>query len=210
MAPDHYSTLGVSKTAAPEEIRRAYRKLAVSLHPDRNTSSGADARFKGLTEAYETLSDPGKKGKYDREREEALRPKPAPNYPVADAPINMDLEAHEIVNGCGKTVTVSRPRRCPDCRGSGHVSGQFYNICQLCQGAGCQPCGFTGNKCCARCWGTGNDRELTTIVVQVPAGVVPHGRQKFVAHGNLWGLQGPFYIWANVGFKTKQPGIIMY
>jgi len=63
---DYYQTLGVSKSASPEEIKKAYRKLALKYHPDRNQGDkGAEAKFKDISEAYAVLSDPEKKKKYD-------------------------------------------------------------------------------------------------------------------------------------------------
>ncbi len=61
---DYYEILGVSKTASAEEIKRAYRKLALQHHPDK--TGGDDTRFKELGEAYEVLSDTGKKQQYDQ------------------------------------------------------------------------------------------------------------------------------------------------
>ena len=63
---DFYTLLGVSRTASEVEIKRAYRKLAMEYHPDRNSSPGAEARFKEITEAYEVLRDPEKRSSYDR------------------------------------------------------------------------------------------------------------------------------------------------
>ncbi len=61
---DYYQTLGVSKSATGEEIKRAYRKLAHEHHPDKN--KGNDAKFKEINEAYQVLSDPNKRTQYDR------------------------------------------------------------------------------------------------------------------------------------------------
>lgn len=63
---DYYTTLGVAKTATPEEIQRAYRKLARKYHPDINKAAGAEDTFKDVGEAYEVLKDPDKRAKYDR------------------------------------------------------------------------------------------------------------------------------------------------
>jgi len=64
---DYYATLGVSKTATPEEMKRAYRKLARKYHPDLNPGDkDAEAKFKDLNAANEVLSDPEKRQKYDQ------------------------------------------------------------------------------------------------------------------------------------------------
>src|SRR5688500_12251475 len=63
---DYYATLGVAKTASEKEIKQAFRKLARKHHPDVNLgSSGAEAKFKEINEAYEVLGDPDKRRKYD-------------------------------------------------------------------------------------------------------------------------------------------------
>src|SRR5829696_2433579 len=65
-SPDYYKTLGLEKKASADEIKRAYRKLARQYHPDTNKESGAEERFKQVSEAYDVLSDPEKRKKYDR------------------------------------------------------------------------------------------------------------------------------------------------
>src|SRR3990167_9835919 len=71
---DYYSLLGVSKSATPDEIKRAYRKLALEWHPDRNKSEGASEKFKEINKAYEVLGDPKKKDMYDQYGEAAFKP----------------------------------------------------------------------------------------------------------------------------------------
>src|SRR3712207_8874519 len=62
---DLYAVLGVSKEATPEEIKKAYRRLARDLHPDVNPDPETQERFKEVTAAYEILSDPEKRQRYD-------------------------------------------------------------------------------------------------------------------------------------------------
>ena len=77
---DYYSTLGVGKDAAPEDIKKAYRKLAMSNHPDRG---GDVSRFQEIQAAYDTLSDPNKKAAYDN---------PQPQFNMGGMPGGMHFE----------------------------------------------------------------------------------------------------------------------
>lgn len=72
---DFYSVLGVSKSASPEDIKKAYRKQALKWHPDRNVDNkdAAEKKFKEINEAYEVLSDAKKKAIYDQYGEEGLK-----------------------------------------------------------------------------------------------------------------------------------------
>lgn len=63
---DYYKTLGVSRNAKPDEIKRAYRRLARKYHPDVSKETDAEARFKAVAEAYEVLKDPEKRKAYDQ------------------------------------------------------------------------------------------------------------------------------------------------
>ena len=72
---DYYEVLGVSKSASPEDIKRAYRRMAIKYHPDKNpdNKAEAEAKFKECAEAYEVLSDPEKRQRYDQFGHEGLR-----------------------------------------------------------------------------------------------------------------------------------------
>jgi len=63
---DYYDTLGLPRNASQDEIKKAFRRLAMQYHPDRNREAGAETRFKEVNEAYEVLSDPDRRTMYDR------------------------------------------------------------------------------------------------------------------------------------------------
>lgn len=92
MGKDYYKILGVSKSANEEEIKKAYRKLALKFHPDKNKAPNAEEKFKELAEAYDVLSDKKKRDIYDQVGEEGLKagagggPGGAPGFTRGTAP----------------------------------------------------------------------------------------------------------------------------
>lgn len=73
MGKDYYKILGITKGASDDDIKKAYRKLALKYHPDKNKAPGAEERFKEVAEAYEVLSDKKKRDVYDMHGEEGLK-----------------------------------------------------------------------------------------------------------------------------------------
>ncbi|MDE1869730.1 MAG: DnaJ domain-containing protein, partial [Candidatus Micrarchaeota archaeon] len=65
MAKDYYEILGVPKNASEEQIKKAYRELALKFHPDRNKDKGSEEKFKAINEAYSVLGEPEKRQQYD-------------------------------------------------------------------------------------------------------------------------------------------------
>ena len=73
MGKDFYAILGVEKNASEDDIKKAYRRMALRFHPDKNKEPDAEEKFKEIAEAYEVLSDADKRAAYDRYGEEGLR-----------------------------------------------------------------------------------------------------------------------------------------
>lgn len=73
MGKDYYKILGIAKGASDDDIKKAYRKLALKYHPDKNRAAGAEEKFKEIAEAYEVLSDTKKREVYDKFGEEGLK-----------------------------------------------------------------------------------------------------------------------------------------
>lgn len=77
MGKDYYKILGLSRGAiTDDDVKKAYRKMALKYHPDKNKSPGAEEKFKEIAEAYEVLSDPKKRQVYDQFGEEGLKGEP--------------------------------------------------------------------------------------------------------------------------------------
>jgi molecular chaperone DnaJ len=162
---DYYEILSVAKGASADEIKKAYRKLAMQYHPDRNAGDDeAAAKFKEASEAYAVLSDPDKRARYDRYGHAGLEGMAMPDFgdgsvfdlfgdilgglfgggrqrhhgpqPGEDLLYTLELDLHEAYAGCTKTITIPREETCPDCRGSGARPGSSPVKCRQCDGRG--------------------------------------------------------------------------
>jgi molecular chaperone DnaJ len=165
MADDLYRELGVSKDASPEEIKKAYRKLARQYHPDRNPGdAAAEDRFKRVQQAYDTLSDPEKRKQYDSGGIFAGfggRPfgaggggfasdlgdifssffgrggRPEPHAVRGrDLETEVRLSFEDAMAGTQATVSVAKNDTCETCAGSGAKPGSGPAVCPRCQGRG--------------------------------------------------------------------------
>ena len=96
---DYYHVLGVERNATPDEIKKAYRKLAVKFHPDKNPGDkAAEDKFKELGEAYEVISNPDKRAAYDRYGHQAF----SQGGPAAGGGMHDPFEVFREVFGGGR------------------------------------------------------------------------------------------------------------
>ncbi len=162
---DYYEVLGVDRNADADALKKAFRKLAMEFHPDRNPGDkAAEEKFKEISEAYEVLSDPDKRARFDRFGHAGLggfqpgegfaganindifgeifgeffgggRGRRQARNRGADLRYNLELSFEEAAFGSEVTVKLPRPKRCDVCEGTGSKSKQM-RTCPTCGGAG--------------------------------------------------------------------------
>ncbi len=154
---DHYEVLGVARTATPEEIKKAYRRLARELHPDVNPGADAQEKFKLVTHAYDVLSDPQQREQYDlggqggfgggfggfgdifetffgaAQRTTGPRSRKERGQ---DALLRIEVELGDVIFGIKRDLEVDTAIVCGTCEGSCCAPGTQPVTCDICQGTG--------------------------------------------------------------------------
>lgn len=168
MKRDYYEVLGVSRSASDEDIKRAYRKLAMSYHPDRNPGDReSEEKFKEAAEAYEALRDPQKRELYDRYGHEGLSSTGFRGFSGFEDIFSSFGDIFEDVFGfSGRRRTSPAERPGADLRYDLKISFEDaafgvnreiivtkLDNCRVCNGSGAEP--GTAPEICPRCRGTG-------------------------------------------------------
>ena len=162
---DYYDVLGLDRNASPEEIKKAFRKLAFQYHPDRNKDHAAEDTFKEINEAYEVLSDPQKRSDYDRFGHAGAQPFGGRGFEGfdfggfgdvfeaffggatatrrrggpqggSDLRCELAISFEEAVFGCEKELEIARTEKCSVCRGTRCEPGSHPQKCPACNGTG--------------------------------------------------------------------------
>jgi len=108
----YYQILGVAETATEAEIKKVFRKLARETHPDTHPGNvAAEARFKEVSEAYETLGDPIKRKQYDHERKNPHRGRPGKGGPAPKNPFAYGINVDDMFSGL---FTEEKPKAKPN------------------------------------------------------------------------------------------------
>ena len=210
---DYYDVLGVNKSASPEELKSAYRKLAVKYHPDKNPGDKvAEDKFKEASEAYGVLSDKSKKENYDNFGHAAFENggggqggfggfggfggSSQRRSKGTNLRIKVSLTINEIANGVNKKIKVKRKVQapgtefstCPQCGGSGQVTQITNTILGRMQSTTtCNACSGTGKIVTKKAPGSdANGQILTeeTVEVKIPAGVEDGMQLRVSGKGN--------------------------
>ena len=159
-----YEVLGVSRDASDEDIKKAYKKLAMQHHPDRG---GDPEEFKKISSAYEVLSDPEKRRELDVPQGFRVMPPKQHEY-------NLRVSLEEAFLGTTKNLRVTRPKPCDTCGGHGVFIGEVRM----------GPFVHTMQRHCQRCFGRGTLGNDEQVMVSLSIAPVTQGGTR-VTHGDI-------------------------
>lgn len=151
---DYYSILKIPPTASYEEIKRAYRRIAKSTHPDK--SPDHEKFFREATEAYTVLKSPASRGVYDLSRHTVHNPSKMKWSVKSDLKVTIKVSRLDMIQGASKTLKLSRKCPCQNCNGTGSES-KVDEPCPSCAGTGIDVVSivFKPLKACTACGGSG-------------------------------------------------------
>ena len=193
-----WATLGLEPGADANAVKRAYRRLAMRWHPDRNGDPQATERFKEIRAAYDFLLE-AEPVDYEAEdeAEAASSENAAPR--AADIRLNIELELSEAAAGCARTIAYVRGKACDTCAGTGKAGMVRTRFCGACHGSGrirdtarhlvpCQDCGgrgFFSEQICPDCAGSGRDAYEASLEIKVPPGMLAGDELRLVGQGEM-------------------------
>ena len=207
MAKDYYSLLGVSRGASEKEVRSAYRKLARKHHPDVNPGDkAAETRFKEINTAYEVISDPDKRRKYDQygdqweqadQIEEMQRRRNVrfggnggfQQFDLGDVANLGDLFGGAFGRGGGHRRTMSRHGQDVQHPVDVTLEEAYHGTARTLEMAGQEPCptcggaGEIAGATCHACGGLGQIQRTRRIEVKIPAGAATGSKVRIAGEG---------------------------
>lgn len=192
--PNSYEILGIAENSDINTIRKAYRKLAMFWHPDRNSAPDAVQKFQTIKAAYEELLEQLENiNDYEENNQQSKQ-----NNKKNDIHLDVYITLLEGFTGCQKLVEFQRIQICETCHGNGDYEDKQSHFCQHCHGSGriskgfgsplqkCNFCGgkgFTLRKICPDCQGQGSISQTITLNVQIPAGISENGELRLHHQG---------------------------
>jgi molecular chaperone DnaJ len=214
MRRDYYAVLGITAGATPQEIRRAYQRLARQYSPDVNLwEQEARALFEEIAEAYRVLGDPLARGLYDRveagRRERSSPPEAARpgGRRGDDLHLPVELSFDQAVTGLEADLTVERLSPCGRCGATGTAQRAVPAACGHCAGTGsvwrgpgaleagpcpaCQGAGVRVTDPCASCRGRGVTPGRAAVHVTLPPGADTGAQFRFPGQGHSGPFGGP-------------------
>ena len=201
-----YGVLGVDKSASDDEIKKAYRKLAMKYHPDRNPGDKpSEESFKEANAAYEVLSDPKKRAAYDQHGHAGIDPQAAGAGGFAGGNFGDafgDIFGEIFGGGRGRQQRADSPFRGSDLRYNLEVTLEeaargtttklripTTETCEVCHGTGAEK--GHDPETCPTCNGAGVNKKSKTLEVKIPAGVDTDDRIRLAGEGEAGTNGGP-------------------